>query len=322
MEAIRLDVQALLSDFVQSPACSLASFKAAWLGRGMTFLHDGLMQPAGSHLQHAFQEALAQLLDERLEMQIGAIFTLFCLYETQHITPPVPIFLTPDHLSSLLSLSRSLPLRRNSNSIPAWEAAGALRALWDARAFRFGAANPRLETFSSSSSFAGDGVKQMSGKDEGLVRAARFHLATNLKGIADVAELDASSRSYAAARQHLFVGCMGAEEPASSVAVPDEPGTFELGLAREDIADQLRASVPLPPNANSNNEVHVPSPSSRPRSGRKRKRGRNGTPLEHERRESVGGHQQQRKEGKEEGEELQLHEELADQLEAELLSEG
>jgi hypothetical protein len=124
---MRSEMVQLLRSFLRGGRLTFRDFKGFWSARNMSLLHlslDSSLSPALS-VEQAFREALTLLADPVqlrtmdgeiapeydpgcLGSQIGALYILYCLYETQTNRPKVPVRVDPYHLAGLIAFGKRL----------------------------------------------------------------------------------------------------------------------------------------------------------------------------------------------------------------------
>ncbi|WRX33830.1 snRNA-activating protein complex subunit 1 - like 1 [Theobroma cacao] len=87
LSTFKLDIDELIYEFVQSESTTLNDMKRVWLSRKFSYIYE-----ASPSTNLAFF------------MQLGGLYCLYCLYETQPFKPPFKIYLSLGELKKLKSL--------------------------------------------------------------------------------------------------------------------------------------------------------------------------------------------------------------------------
>lgn len=102
----KLDIDELLNGFVENGSTTLADMKKVWLSRKLSYIFEA--RPT-TNLNFFMQSLYAHTLDHMVStcfllQRLGALYCLYCLYETQPFKPPFKIYLSRGQLRKLRDL--------------------------------------------------------------------------------------------------------------------------------------------------------------------------------------------------------------------------
>lgn len=207
LSAASRDIHELISAFAQHDAMSLPELKDLWKSRGFSFIHEACPKDTTQafFMQSLYSSALGHIKtpDASLSWKLGALFVLYCLYETQHIEPYYLIYLSLEDLEKLHGLVKEL--RRIEHA----EGLKVVRTMLRKEAFLFGCVSVDQKSIA-------DACEKLTNQAAARLKHARFRLLANVPlqehvygGLTGEVSLDsvmAVVGEYAAAKKRVFTG--------------------------------------------------------------------------------------------------------------------
>ncbi|EPS65668.1 hypothetical protein M569_09111, partial [Genlisea aurea] len=98
-----LDIDELISQFIESESISFAEFKRIWLSERFSFIFESMPSTnLGFLMQSFYAHSLGYIFSSGpLSNRLGGLYCLYCLYETQPFKPPLRIYLSLGELRQL-----------------------------------------------------------------------------------------------------------------------------------------------------------------------------------------------------------------------------
>lgn len=114
LAACALDIDELVAAFAATDGSKLSEMKDLWTARSFSFIHDARPKDVlpAYFLQCLYSSALIHISrEESMCFQLGAVYVLYILYETQVFEPRIKIYLSLEELQAVLRLLKQLRTR-------------------------------------------------------------------------------------------------------------------------------------------------------------------------------------------------------------------
>ncbi|KAI4377330.1 hypothetical protein MLD38_014976 [Melastoma candidum] len=106
LSPFKLDVDELINEFAENGSTTLADMKRVWLSRKFSFIYQA--SPSYNltfFMQTLYSKSIGHIVgSESLPHQLGGLYCLYCLYETQPFRPPFRIYISLSEMRSLKNL--------------------------------------------------------------------------------------------------------------------------------------------------------------------------------------------------------------------------
>lgn len=207
LSAAARDIQELVESFADQDSTSFPHLKELWKSRGFSFIHEACPKDTTREffMQSLYSSALTHVksFDKPLSWQLGGLFVLYCLYETQFVEPHYLIYLSLSDLGALSGLVKEL--RRIEHG----EGLKVVRTMLRKEAFLFGCVSVDQNSIA-------DACEKLAKQAAARLKHARFRLLANVPlqehvygSLRQEFALDSVMeivREYAVAKKHVFTG--------------------------------------------------------------------------------------------------------------------